>query len=96
MNFQKLLFIALVILPGFGISGISAYSLLPEWKALTASYQNYETLSKKPNATVQQLAIAQAAENRHRINCFAEGTGVLFGWTIASIGLHGIYSRDDF
>lgn len=96
MNFRKLLFIAFVILPGFGLSGINAYFLVSEWKALTASYQNYETLSKKPNATVQQLAIAEAAENRHRFNCFAEGTGLLFGWTIVSIGLHGIYSRDDF
>jgi len=43
-----------------------------------------------PDSTLRDLAIAEAAENRHRINCFAEGIGVLLGGVILSIGVHGI------
>jgi hypothetical protein len=39
---------------------------------------------------MSELFVAQAAENRHRINCFAEGLGVLLGMGIAAIGIHGI------
>ena len=41
--------------------------------------------------TVQQLLIAKAAEDRHRINCFTEGIGVLGGWGVAAIGIHAFY-----
>jgi hypothetical protein len=51
---------------------------------------NFQKLSRSRSVTMPQLFIAQAAENRHRINCFAEGIGVLFGMEIAAIGIHGI------
>jgi len=42
------------------------------------------------NAGLSALFIAEAWENIHRINCFAEGVGVLLGGILAAIGLHGL------
>lgn len=80
----------LVVLPGAALSGISTYFLFPDWAMLTASHQNYQKLAASPTSTVRDLAIAEAAENRHRINCFAEGVGALLGGIIFSTGIHGI------
>jgi hypothetical protein len=80
----------LVILPGTSMMALSTYYLFPEWTALTVSHKNFETLAKSPSASINQLFVAQSAENRHRINCFAEGMGVLLGMVITSIGIHGI------
>lgn len=82
--------ILLVILPGTSMMALSTYYLFPEWTALTTSHKKFETLAKSPSATISQLFVAQSAENRHRINCFAEGVGVLLGMAITSIGIHGI------
>ncbi|MFP4009249.1 MAG: hypothetical protein ACLFV6_14785 [Spirulinaceae cyanobacterium] len=94
MFFAKSLLLLGVVLPGLSLTAISAYFLFPEWAALTASHENYQRLAQSGTATVQELEIAQAAEMRHRINCFAEGVGVLGGWMIVAIGLHGLTQTD--
>ncbi len=81
--------VVLVILPGFAASSYSAYYTLVDWAALDVAHRRYETLAKSPTSTLKDLAIAEAAENRHRINCFAEGVGVLLGGVIMAIGVHG-------
>jgi hypothetical protein len=90
MNLRYLLLLVLVVLPGMATTIICVYYLFPEWAALDAAYQRYERVAKSPAPKIEDLAIAQAAENRHRINCFAEGVGSLLGIAIASIGIHGI------
>jgi hypothetical protein len=80
----------LVVLPGIALGSSSAYYLFPDWAALDASHRNYQKLAQDPNSTLRDLAIAEAAESRHRINCFAEGLGILLGSVILSIGVHGI------
>jgi hypothetical protein len=81
------------VLPGLFFAGYSAYYLFQDWGRLTQAYQRMESLNKG-QPTVQQIMLAQAAEERHRINCFAEGLGVLAGWTIVAIGVHGLCQRD--
>ncbi|MFB2981975.1 hypothetical protein [Microseira sp. BLCC-F43] len=93
MNIRALVLLITVVLPGLAATSLSAYYLFPEWKALEASFKSYEKLAKSPAATIEQLSIAQAAENRHRINCFAEGVGVLLGGVILAIGIHGICAQ---
>jgi len=90
MKIQQTILLVLVVLPGFAASTISSYYLLPEWVALEAAYQHYQELAQSPSSTMRDLSIAQAAEHRHRTNCFAEGVGVLLGGVIAAIGIHGI------
>jgi len=87
---RSLVLLLLVVLPGITASSFSAYYLLPEWAALDASYKSYERVAKSPSSTMRDLFIAEAAENRHRINCFAEAVGVLLGGVIAAIGIHGM------
>ncbi len=90
MKNRILILLLLVVLPGFSASAVCAYYLIPEWAALTASYQNYRRVSESPSATETQISIAKTAQEIHRINCFAEGIGLLLGGIIVSIGIHGI------
>ncbi len=90
MSLRLWTLVLLVMLPGVALGGSSAYYLFPDWAALDASHRNYQKLAQDSNSTLRDLAIAEAAENRHRINCFAEGMGVLLGGVIFSIGVHGI------
>jgi hypothetical protein len=85
-----LILLLLVVLPGFSASAVCAYYLVPEWAALTASYQNYRRVSESPSATEKEILIAKTAQEIHRINCFAEGVGLLLGGIILSIGIQGI------
>jgi hypothetical protein len=77
------------VLPGLGAMGISAYYLFPDWVQLDQSHRQYQALVTQGQG-VRELSIAQAAETRHRLNCFAEGVGVLLGGIIFSIGVHGL------
>lgn len=90
MNSRIQILLLAVVLPGVGAASISLYYLFPEWVALDNSYRNYAKIAKLPSTTITELSSAQAAENRHRINCFAEGVGVLLGGIMAAIGIHGI------
>jgi hypothetical protein len=90
MNSRILVLLLLVVLPGSSFTGISTYYLFPEWVVLDNSYQNYQRLAQVPTSSVRDLSVAQAAETRHRLNCFAEGVGVLLGSVIVAIGIHGI------
>ncbi len=90
MFFAKSLLLIGVVLPGLSLTAISTYFLFPEWTALTASHEKYQRLANSETSTLKELEIAQAAEMRHRINCFAEGVGVLGGWIVVAIGIHGL------
>lgn len=90
MKTRILILLLLVVLPGFSASAVCAYYLMPEWAALTASYQNYRRVSESPYSTEIQISIAKTAQEIHRINCFAEGVGLLLSGIIVSIGIHGI------
>ena len=93
MNCRAVVLFFLVVLPGMAVATISTYYLFVDWAALDASYKHYEQVVKSPSSTMRDLVIAQAAENRHRTNCFAEGVGVLLGGVITAIGIHGICTQ---
>ncbi|OUC12563.1 MAG: hypothetical protein B0A82_22000 [Alkalinema sp. CACIAM 70d] len=77
------------IAPGLFFTGYSAHFLLLDWQELDRAVTRLSAIADgKP--TVQQVLLAKAAEDRHRINCFAEGVGVLLGWTMVTIGIHGL------
>ncbi|MBW4695727.1 MAG: hypothetical protein KME27_28595 [Lyngbya sp. HA4199-MV5] len=90
MSIRVLVLLVLVVLPGAALVSISTYFLFPEWATLTKSYQNVQALAQTPTASARDVSLAQAAENRHRLNCFAEGMGVLLGTVVVAIGVHGI------
>ena len=78
------------ILPDLATTTISAYFLLRDWAALSHAHQHFDQIFQSPQRTLEALTIAQAAEQRHRLNCFAEGEGILLGGVWTSIGIHGI------
>lgn len=90
MSTRVVVLLALVVLPGAALVSLSAYYLFPEWATLTKSYQNVQTLAQTPTSSDRALSLSQAAENRHRVNCFAEGIGVLLGTVVVAIGIHGL------
>jgi hypothetical protein len=89
---RGLLLLITTIVPGLSAIALSAFFLFPEWAALDKAYRNYEQLSRN-GAGMRELSIAQSAEVRHRINCFAEGVGVLLGGVIVAIGIHGLSEK---
>ncbi|MEP0886511.1 hypothetical protein NDI49_33795 [Trichocoleus sp. ST-U3] len=90
MNLRQIILLLFVVLPGLGTSAVSAYYLFPEWTALEAAYQRYRQVIESPSSTQKDVLIAQTAQDIHRINCFAEGVGLLLGEVILSIGIHGM------
>lgn len=90
MKMRSLVLLLLVALPGIVASSLNIYYLIPEWAVLDASYKYYQKVANSPSLTMRDLFVAEAAQNRYRINCFAFGVGVLLGGAIASIGIHGI------
>ncbi|MBD1810074.1 hypothetical protein H6F98_32195 [Microcoleus sp. FACHB-SPT15] len=90
MNLRQIILLLFVVLPGLGASALSGYYLLPEWAALDAAYQRYRQVIESPSSTQKDVLITQTVQDIHRINCFAEGVGVLLGAVIFSIGIHGM------
>ena len=79
MNIKQVILLLFVVLPGLGAWAISAYYLFPDWKELDKSHRNYQKIAQSPTSRERDLLIAQAAQNRYRINGFAEGIGILLG-----------------
>lgn len=73
-----------VVLPGIPVTSLTACYLL-EWVVLEVSFMPYNQVVNQ-FSRIRELLVAQAAENRHRINCFAKEVGVL-GSKIFAIGM---------
>lgn len=83
------LLLVLLVLPGvFGIVGFGYYALI-DWQSLQKAYGYFAAVSQS-KAGLETLFVAEAQQNIHRINLFADGVWTLLSGIIASIGLHGI------
>ncbi|MBD2038132.1 hypothetical protein H6F76_24575 [Leptolyngbya sp. FACHB-321] len=90
MSSRVLTLLVLVVLPGAMFTAVSTHHLFPEWVVLDTSYQDDQTLAQRSTVSVGDFNVAQVAENCHRLDCFAEGGGVLLGGVITSIDIHSI------
>jgi hypothetical protein len=86
MDLRVSILLLTTVLPGLGATVLSTFYLFPEWAALDKSYRNYEGLAAM-GAGVRGLSIAESAEMRHRLNCFAAGVGALLRGTMVAISL---------
>lgn len=59
------------MLPGITVTSFIAYYLL-EWVVLEVSFMSYNQVVNQ-FSRIKELLVAQAAENRYRVNCFAKG-----------------------
>lgn len=87
---RSLVLLLTVVLPGIAVASLSSYYLLPEWVVIEVIFKSYNQVANQ-SSKMPDLFVAQAAENRHRINCFAEG--VLLGGGIFAIGMPGICTQ---
>jgi hypothetical protein len=78
-----------VTLLGLAAVLIGGYNLFLDWAALREAYARFEQFAQH-NASLNALFVAEARQNAHRINCFAEGVSVLLGGILAAIGLQGL------
>ena len=85
----RVLLLFIVTISGLSAVLVSGYYLLQDWHALNVAYARFEELTMSA-ADLRSVFIAEAQQNAFRINCFAEGVGVLLGAILAAIGLHGL------
>ena len=85
----RVLVLLIVTCAGLAAVAISAYYVLQDWPALSHYYARFEEAAMS-GADQRSLFIAEAQQNVFRINCFADGVGVLLGGIIAAIGIHGL------
>jgi len=88
-------FICFMILGILTISGLLAvvicsFYLFYDWKALGMAFARFEKLAMS-SADLRSIFIAESYQNIYRINCFADGIGILSGSILTAIGLHGFY-----
>jgi hypothetical protein len=81
--------LCVAMLLGVTATLVSSYYLFLDWASLREGYARFEQLVQQ-RASMNALFIAEARQNVHRVNCFAEGVGVLLGGILAAIGLHGL------
>lgn len=89
---KRVLLIALIIVGFLGaiVFGIHA---LKDWTLLKSSTEIFYKVSVNDKASIQEIFKANAIQNIHRINLFAEVTWCLLSTIIMAIGIHGICCR---
>ena len=83
--------IPLFLIVALGSTGVVVffYYFLVDWAALDNAYVEFSAIAQNsPDLTA--LFAAEALQNIHRINVFAEGVWALQSAIFAAIGLHGI------
>ena len=68
---------------------IGGYYALLDWVALQRAYAQFESVARS-SPDMSTLFIAEAKQNIHRVNLFADGVWTLLGAILAGIGIHGL------
>lgn len=79
----------LAVVPGIVGALVSGFYVLQDWGALNRSFAKWEHLVQI-GQTGHALQIAHDYQNMFRINCFADGVGVLLSAILCAIGLLGL------
>jgi len=69
----------------------SAFYVFQDWHALNVHYARFQTLVMS-DAPLRSIFIAEAQQNSFRINCFADGIGVLLGAILMALGFNGLFA----
>lgn len=81
--------LSMIVMVGLTASLVSGYYVFQDWAALNMYYARFEKLVMS-SAEMRSLFIAEANQNVFRVNCFADGVGVLLGAMLSAIGVHGL------
>ena len=80
----------LVVVLGMGSFLLCGYFTFVDFAMLRGAYAHLLKLT--PSSSVQAILLAEAQQNAHRINVFADGTWTLLSAIIAALGLNGVAS----
>lgn len=86
---RSTLLLLFTIIPGVVGMAIFGFFALVDWDALQRTYNLFSD-RLQASASLEVLFTANAQQNIHRINLFAEGVWFLLSAILAAIGLHGI------
>lgn len=89
---RSFLLALLLILPGVAGVAVFAYYALIDWNALQQAYGRFAEVTRT-SSDLQAVFVAEAEQNIHRLNLFAEGVWALLSAILAAIGLHGICTQ---
>jgi hypothetical protein len=77
------------IVPGFVGALVSGYYVLLDWAALNRAFAHWQH-AINTGGSDRALQVAHDYQNAFRINCFADGVGVLLSAILCAIGLLGL------
>jgi hypothetical protein len=86
---RAFLLILFSILPGLTGVLVSGFYVLQDWASLNRAFAHWEKLIRTGGSD-RALMVADSYQNAFRINCFADGVGVLLSAILFSIGLLGL------
>ena len=89
---RQLLLLLLTVVPGVAGVVIFGYFALKDWDSLQIAYREYARVIVE-SSDISALFVAEAQQNIHRINLFADGTWTLLTSILAAIGIHGFCSK---
>ena len=93
MQFRRAILFFVLVAPGvFGFAFCMFYAL-QDWAALQKTYAAFAHLAAG-NAPLRAVFVADAMQNAHRINLFADVVWALLSAIIAAIGIHALYIRE--
>ena len=84
-RFSGLILGALFFIGGLLACGASAYYMFQDWNSLNHFYARFEELIRE-NGSQRSLFIVATHQAAFRLNCFADGVGVLMGAILAALG----------
>lgn len=90
---RRVILLLLVVAPGvIGFIAFGLYALI-DYTALQQAYAQFDHATH--TSSLNSIMIADARQQMHRINLFAEGVWALLCALIAAIGIHGLCSHHD-
>jgi hypothetical protein len=84
------LLLLLTVVPGVAGVAVFGYYALQDWDALQLDYSEFKRVVQS-SADLSTLFKAEAAQNIHRVNLFADGVWALLSAILGAIGIHGMY-----
>lgn len=81
--------LVVIVIAGLVVVGIAGVNCLWDWALLKGSMVKFGVVVSG-GGEMRELMIAEARMDWHRINCFAEGVGVLLGAILTVLGAHGL------
>lgn len=89
MRLRQWLLFLLLVAPGVGGFLFCMHYALLDWAELQKAYAHFARVTSS-SSEMSVLFVAEAKQNIHRINLFADVVWALMGALIAAIGIHGL------